>query len=50
MQKGARGIDFGRRVWRHTHPVPIIRALRMVVHERATPQQAYDAFRDMRGR
>ena len=48
IQKGARGIDFGRRVWRHQHPVAMVRALRLVVHERATPQQAYDAFREMR--
>jgi putative autoinducer-2 (AI-2) aldolase len=47
IQKGARGIDFGRRVWRHTHPVAMIQALRMVVHERATPKQAYQAFQEM---
>ena len=47
IQKGARGIDFGRRVWRHSHPVPMIQALRMVVHEGATAQQAYAAFREL---
>jgi DhnA family fructose-bisphosphate aldolase class Ia len=48
IQKGARGIDFGRRVWRHPHPVPMIQALRLVVHERATPPQAYELFRELR--
>ncbi|MBI3934426.1 MAG: hypothetical protein HY316_07010 [Acidobacteria bacterium] len=47
IQKGARGIDFGRRVWRHAHPVAMIQALRLVVHEGATPDQAYEAFHDL---
>ena len=47
MQKGARGIDFGRRVWRHANPVAMIRALRMIVHEGATPQHAQEAFLEM---
>jgi 3-hydroxy-5-phosphonooxypentane-2,4-dione thiolase len=46
--KGAKGIDFGRRVWRHTHPVAMIQALRLVVHEGASPKQAYDAFQQLR--
>jgi DhnA family fructose-bisphosphate aldolase class Ia len=49
IQKGARGIDFGRRVWRHEHPVAMIRALRAVVHEGATPDQAFRVFRQARG-
>ncbi len=32
---GARGIDFGRRVWRHGQAVQMIQALRAVVHENA---------------
>jgi len=44
IQRGARGIDFGRRVWRHKHPVPMIRALRAVVHDGSTPQAAYELF------
>ena len=48
MQKGAKGIDCGRRVWRHAQPVAMIQALRLVVHERATAQQAHEAFRELR--
>src|SRR5262249_52778568 len=48
IQKGARGIDFGRRVWRHSHPVAMIQSLRLVVHEEATAQRAYEAFRELR--
>ncbi|MBI4478636.1 MAG: hypothetical protein HY651_01305 [Acidobacteria bacterium] len=49
IQKGAKGIDFGRRVWRHSHPVAMIQALRLVVHEGATPEQAYEAFCGLQG-
>jgi DhnA family fructose-bisphosphate aldolase class Ia len=48
IQKGAKGIDFGRRVWRHPHPVPMVQALRMIVHERATPAQAQELFEQLR--
>lgn len=49
VQKGAKGIDFGRRVWRHQHPVAMIQALRAVVHDGATPDQAYQLFKQVRG-
>jgi len=45
MQRGARGIDFGRRVWRHENPVAMIQALRAVVHDGATPEQALRVFK-----
>lgn len=44
IQKGAKGIDFGRRVWRHKHPVAMVQALRAVVHENRTPKEAYELF------
>ena len=46
IEKGARGIDFGRRVWRHQFPVAMIQALRAVVHEGRTPEEAYEVFRE----
>ena len=47
MQKGARGIDFGRRVWRHKYPVAMIQALRAVVHENRSPREAHELFMDL---
>lgn len=47
IRKGARGIDFGRRVWRHKHPLPMVRALRSVVHDNLKPKQAYDLFQEL---
>jgi len=48
LQKGASGIDFGRRVWRHKHPVAMVRALRAVVHDNQPPKQAYELFKDLK--
>jgi DhnA family fructose-bisphosphate aldolase class Ia len=48
IQKGASGIDFGRRVWRHKQPVAIIRALRAVVHQNHSPREAYELFQDLK--
>ncbi len=49
VQKGAKGIDFGRRVWRHKHPLAMIQALRAVVHDNAKPDQAYQLFEQIQG-
>jgi 3-hydroxy-5-phosphonooxypentane-2,4-dione thiolase len=49
IQKGAKGIDFGRRIWRHENPVSMIQALRAVVHEGMLPTQAYEMFQGLKG-
>jgi DhnA family fructose-bisphosphate aldolase class Ia len=49
IQKGAKGIDFGRRIWRHQNPVPMIQALRAVVHDGMPPDQAYEMFQELKG-
>jgi len=48
IQRGARGIDFGRRVWRHKHPVAMIQALRAVVHQNRSPKEAYELFTELK--
>ena len=50
MERGARGIDFGRRVWRHATPVPMIKALRAVVRDGATPDKAHKLFKEAGGK
>lgn len=45
LRSGARGIDFGRRIWQHANPMAIIRALREIVHRNATAREAYEKFR-----
>jgi putative autoinducer-2 (AI-2) aldolase len=49
MKKGAIGINLGRNVWQNPHPVAVAKALRAVVHEKATPKQAYEIFKDIGG-
>jgi putative autoinducer-2 (AI-2) aldolase len=44
MQKGAIGVNLGRNVWQNSHPVPMIKAIRAVVHDNATPEQAQEIY------
>jgi 3-hydroxy-5-phosphonooxypentane-2,4-dione thiolase len=44
IQKGAIGVNLGRNVWQHAHPLAMMRALYAVIHEKATPKQAQDVF------
>jgi putative autoinducer-2 (AI-2) aldolase len=44
MQKGAIGLNLGRNVWQHDHPVAMVKALRAIVHENATVEEAEDIF------
>jgi len=40
--EGAAGVDMGRNVWQSEHPVAMLRALRAIVHEQATVDQAQE--------
>jgi putative autoinducer-2 (AI-2) aldolase len=44
IQKGAIGVNLGRNIWQDEHPVAMIRALRAIIHENATPEQAQDLY------
>ena len=44
VQKGAAGVDMGRNIWQNDHPVGMILGVRAVVHEGASPQEAYEIF------
>ena len=44
MQNGAIGINLGRNVWQSDHPVPMIRALRHIVHEGGSVNEAQEVF------
>jgi len=48
MQKGAVGVNLGRNIWQNEHPVAMIRALRAIIHDNATPKEAqkiYDSIK-----
>lgn len=40
IERGAIGVDMGRNIWQSDHPVAMIRAIRAVVHEKATVREA----------
>src|SRR2546423_12671949 len=42
IQDGAKGVDMGRNIWQSSNPVGMIRGIRAVVHERATPKEALE--------
>ncbi len=44
IQKGAIGLNLGRNVWQHNHPVAVMKALRGIIHEKASVEEAEDIF------
>jgi len=44
IQKGAIGVNLGRNIWQNEHPVAMIRAIRAIVHDNATPEQAQEIY------
>ncbi|MCI4352133.1 MAG: 3-hydroxy-5-phosphonooxypentane-2,4-dione thiolase [Thermoplasmata archaeon] len=40
IAKGAVGVDMGRNIWQSDYPVPMIKAIRAIVHEKATAREA----------
>ncbi len=50
INQGAAGVDMGRNVFQAGHPVAMIQAVRAVVHDGATPQQAFELYNDLRNK
>jgi putative autoinducer-2 (AI-2) aldolase len=44
MQKGAIGVNLGRNIWQDDFPVAMIKAIRALVHENATPKEAQEIY------
>ena len=44
MQNGAIGINLGRNIWQSEYPVPMIRALRHIVHGNGSVKEAQEIF------
>ncbi len=45
IQKGATGVDMGRNIWQSEFPVAMIKAIRSVVHDGASPEEAMEVFK-----
>ncbi len=46
MTKGAIGLNLGRNVWQHQYPVPMIKALRAIIHANASVKDASDIYKE----
>jgi putative autoinducer-2 (AI-2) aldolase len=44
IRKGAIGVNLGRNIWQDEHPVAMIRAIRAIIHENATAEQAQELY------
>ena len=44
IQGGARGLDMGRNIFQSNHPVAMAKAIRMIVHEKATDKEAFEFY------
>ena len=47
MQKGAIGVNLGRNIWQTQYPVASIKAIRAIIHEGYTPQEADDLYKQV---
>jgi putative autoinducer-2 (AI-2) aldolase len=49
IQKGAIGVNLGRNIWQNKHPVAMIRAIRAIIHENSSPEQAQELYDSVKG-
>ncbi len=47
IQDGAAGVDMGRNIFQSESPVAMIRAVRAVVHEGKSPEEAYELYQNL---
>ena len=47
IKAGAAGVDMGRNIWQSDNPIPMIMAVRKIVHEDASVKEAYDLYKKL---
>jgi putative autoinducer-2 (AI-2) aldolase len=47
VQEGAAGVDMGRNIFQSEAPAAMIQAVRKIVHEDASPDEAHELFREL---
>lgn len=50
LSKGAVGVDMGRNIFQSENPVAMIKAVRGVVQEKMTPEEAFELFNELKGK
>jgi 3-hydroxy-5-phosphonooxypentane-2,4-dione thiolase len=48
LHAGASGVDMGRNIWQNDHPVAMIKAVRAIVHQKATVKEAHEIFKKLK--
>jgi len=48
MQKGAIGVNLGRNIWQSDFPVAMIKAIRALIHEKASPKEAQELYESIK--
>jgi putative autoinducer-2 (AI-2) aldolase len=48
IKRGAAGVDMGRNIFQAEAPVAMIQAVKAVVHDNATPKQAFDLYNSVK--
>lgn len=48
LQGGAVGVIMGRNIWQNEHAEAMIRAVKCVIHEGATPREAHDLYKQLK--
>ncbi len=44
MQKGAIGVNLGRNIWQNDFPIAMIKAIRAIIHQNASPKEAQELY------
>jgi DhnA family fructose-bisphosphate aldolase class Ia len=44
LQQGAKGLVYGRNIYQHSNPTSITKALMAMIHDDATPEEAWDLY------
>ena len=47
LNRGAIGVNLGRNIWQNEYPVAMIRAIRHLVHEDGTAQEAHELYQSL---
>lgn len=50
IQQGAAGVDMGRNIFCSDDPWAMVQAVAAVVHQNATPEQAFDLYKSLQGK
>lgn len=50
VKRGAVGVDMGRNIWQSKNPIGMIKAIRAIVHEKASVKKAHDLFRSLKSK